>query len=384
MSGLPRLVIFDASIAVTGALVAAQRQAEALRGVAETILVLPRQAAIPPQSLAPFSAVQFVSYAAPRRDLLSAIRYPPGLLLTAFQLSRILRKHGSKHLQVNDFYLVQGLLTRLFAYRGQIATWVRIDPRRFGAAGRIWLRLAHQYSDRLIAVSRFIRGSLPDEGSAALVYDPAPDLPQAGGLSPPTRILCIANFIPDKGQEEAVRAFAGIANRFPQAELHLVGGDMGLERNRAYRAGLVALARQGDGADRIHFHPFAADTAAVLASGSIALMLSRSESFSQVALEACAAGLPVVATRCGGPEEIIVDGETGFLVPVGDVAAVSEKLAWLLDHPQEARTMGEAARRSVRQRFSVEAFTRAVTVLFDFPAQTACAIDRNRDASRGS
>jgi glycosyltransferase involved in cell wall biosynthesis len=72
-------------------------------------------------------------------------------------------------------------------------------------------------------------------------------------------------------------------------------------------------------------------------------------------IEAMAAGLPVVAYNIRGCNDLVIDGETGFLVPFGDVHGLADKLAWLAQHPDERRHMGEAGRRRVEETFSLEA-----------------------------
>jgi glycosyltransferase involved in cell wall biosynthesis len=70
------------------------------------------------------------------------------------------------------------------------------------------------------------------------------------------------------------------------------------------------------------------------------------------ALEAMASGTPVVASRLGGLPEIVIDGETGWLVPPGDTDALQDRLAWTLAHRRQARQMGDNARQLAHERFS--------------------------------
>jgi len=76
------------------------------------------------------------------------------------------------------------------------------------------------------------------------------------------------------------------------------------------------------------------------------------EPFGLINLEAMACGTPVVASRVGGIPEVVVDGETGWLVPPGDAAALAEALRGALADPARARRMGEAGRRRVEAHFS--------------------------------
>ena len=75
-------------------------------------------------------------------------------------------------------------------------------------------------------------------------------------------------------------------------------------------------------------------------------------------LEAMACGTPAVCTNVGGMPEVMKDGVTGFVVPPNDPKCLRGKLLWLRDHPDEARAMGEAARRHVLERFTWSAVVR--------------------------
>lgn len=81
---------------------------------------------------------------------------------------------------------------------------------------------------------------------------------------------------------------------------------------------------------------------------------SAEEGFGMVVIEAMACGIPVVATRCGGPEGIIMDGEDGFLVPLDDVGAMSSRLIELLVRPGQNISMGRAARLSIERRYDAK------------------------------
>lgn len=76
------------------------------------------------------------------------------------------------------------------------------------------------------------------------------------------------------------------------------------------------------------------------------------ELLGQTLLEGMACGLPAVCTRVGGMPEVVRDGETGFVVPPNDPAAIAERLRWLADHPEDADRMGQRARQHVVDNFS--------------------------------
>lgn len=97
---------------------------------------------------------------------------------------------------------------------------------------------------------------------------------------------------------------------------------------------------------------FRSDLDELIANADLAVLPSFNEGLPNAVLEASAAGVPVVATRAGGTPEAIVDGETGWLVPVGDAAAVASAIRCLLDDSDKRKRIGEAGREFVRTEFS--------------------------------
>jgi glycosyltransferase involved in cell wall biosynthesis len=92
---------------------------------------------------------------------------------------------------------------------------------------------------------------------------------------------------------------------------------------------------------------------------------SYTEGLPNVALEASAAGVPVVATAVGGTPEVVDDGVTGFLVPPGDPATLVAKMQSLLDDESLRCRMGDAGRARMRTQFTFEAQSRQYQHLAD-------------------
>ena len=94
------------------------------------------------------------------------------------------------------------------------------------------------------------------------------------------------------------------------------------------------------------------DMASLYQAADFAVLPSRQEPFATVFLEAMACGLACIGSNDGGTPEIIVDSQTGFLVPPGDSRALAEKAAWLAGHPGQAQAMGRAGRERVERKFA--------------------------------
>lgn len=359
----PNLFIFTGANQLTGALVASFGQARSMADAAEVTVIVSSQSTIDPGNW-PGLAITRLPLAPADKSIATMLAYPFALIRSGWHLRRALREARCERLQINDFHFAEGAIVRLLGFRGRIVTWVRIDPQRFGMIGRIWLALARWSSDELVSASNFVAGRLPPAYRSTIIYNAVPavaDVKRNTGQ----QLLFIGNYIQGKGQEEAIRAFQRIASEFPEAELVFHGSDMRLAKNRQYRAQLDRLAAGGVASERIHLRDFSDDPDSLYAAAYAALNFSHSESFSLTCLEASAHGLPVIATRCGGPEEIIEDGVTGFLVAVGDVAAMAARMADLLANPAQAANLGNAGRILVHDRFSQANFHRQVMQIFE-------------------
>ena len=113
------------------------------------------------------------------------------------------------------------------------------------------------------------------------------------------------------------------------------------------------------------FAGFRSDVDRALAAFDAYALTSRSEGFPLSLLEAMAAGLPIVATRCGGPEQILDDGITGLLVENESAEAIAGSIARLRANTVERRRLGDAARAAVGERFTLQAQVRAYERVYE-------------------
>lgn len=306
-----------------------------------------------------FTQIHSVPFVPLSRRTADLIGYFPSLIRCSWMIRKLMRRNQASSLILNDFYLMHGVVLRLLGYRGKIITYVRAHPRRLvGRVAAPMLWLAGLTSTRVVVVSRHIQDVLPASMPTTLIYDSLPETksqcePRPIWHSSDTKtLLFVGNYIEGKGQNVALEAFAKVAAQDGTLYLHFYGSDMGLDKNRAYLDGLKHRAELLGLAHRVRFEGFHANTGELLRSAYAAINASISESFSLTVLEACAAGVPVIATRSGGPQEIIVDGQTGYLVPVGDADAIAQRITELAANPERAASIGSAAKAHVAQQFS--------------------------------
>ncbi len=193
---------------------------------------------------------------------------------------------------------------------------------------------------------------LPLAGKSRAVYNGiAPDEFEASSAPfahPKPYILGIGRIVPQKGFDVLLAAYARLVQARPNAPDLIIAGD-GPERERlgaqADALGLTGRAHLIGRADR-------AAAVALFRGCTIFVLPSRQEPQGIVNLEAMICGKPVVASRVGGVPEIVLDGETGLLVPGEDAPALARSLDALLADPARAQALGKAGRERAWSQFT--------------------------------
>jgi glycosyltransferase involved in cell wall biosynthesis len=155
-------------------------------------------------------------------------------------------------------------------------------------------------------------------------------------------VVTVGRLDEGKGHDRMVRAYAGVAARHPDWQLHIYGAGPA-------RPALQALVTELGLEEQVRLLGYARDVRAALAQASIFALTSHAEGFSMVLTEAMSVGVPPVAMDCPrGPREIIRDGANGRLVPDGDGPGFSDALMSLIEDPERRRTMGAQAHEDAR------------------------------------
>ena len=250
-----------------------------------------------------------------------------------------------------------GLPVKLVAYRGVIGNVSWLSPLS-------WLRFLNRRITRIICVAEKIREYLlglhflwfkldPEKvvtinkGHDLSWYTADPvDLSRFG--IPPDAIVvtCSSRLRPRKGLWELVRALGETDSR---KDIHLLF--LGHEGNESLREEVKKLEHP----ERVHFAGFRKDAPAIMAASDVcALPVLDGEGLSRAVIEAMAYGVPAIVTPVGGNTELIVHGECGLVVPVGDVPALARAMEKLYDDPVLRQGFGENARARIATHFRNE------------------------------
>lgn len=263
---------------------------------------------------------------------------------------------------------------------GTLRGKVVVHIRGYDVTEELNARSAHGYrrifreADLFIANSRHFRDVAVAAGCppqrlhvvpSGIELDAFPFRPPTPPASGPVRIVGVGRLVEKKGFVHAVRALARLRAAGRDVTLDLVG-DGPLQGALAAEAERLAVA------DRVRLHGrLAADgvaavlqTAHVFVAPSVTAADGNQDAATNTVKEAMATGVPVVATRHGGLPELVVDGETGVLVPEGDAEQLAAALARLIDAPATWAGLAAAARRRVEDEAANVVVTRQILDLY--------------------
>jgi glycosyltransferase involved in cell wall biosynthesis len=190
--------------------------------------------------------------------------------------------------------------------------------------------------------------------------DVARYVPVNGATSPDGRartVVCVSRLVYTKGVDVLLRAWPAVHAQVPDARLIIVGTGPLRDQLERY-AETVSIASV------VEFAGAQSDVSAYLYRGSVAVLPSRFEGMPNAVLEAMACGLPCVATRVSGSEDIIQPGVNGLLVEPEDYQGLARALLILLQNPTLAQEYGRAARVTVEQQYSLPQITDRYVALY--------------------
>lgn len=234
--------------------------------------------------------------------------------------------------------------------------------------------LLWRHADAMIAISHAVKTWLVDEryiplGKVTVIHygietegftQPSVHLRQSWGLNGRAVIGAVGSLRPVKGHDSLIKAMPLVSEQVPHASLLIAGHDLW-----GYGKTLQALIDEFRLNGQVRMVGFQSDVPSFLHALDVFAFPSRSEGFGQVAIEAMAAGKPVVASRIAPLTEIVVEGQTGLLVEPDDPVAFAHAITWLFIHPEEAQGMGRRGQERVQHHFLAERMVAETLSLYE-------------------
>ena len=171
-------------------------------------------------------------------------------------------------------------------------------------------------------------------------------------------IVAVGRVEETKGQRYLIEAMVQVRRAYPTARALIVGQDGGLLNELECQTRRLGLY------PHVTLTGFRADVPEILAEADIFVLPSLSEGFGLVLLEAMAAGLPLVASNVGGIKDIVIDGETGLLVPPADSGVLAAAILRLLGDRELARRLGLAGMERARTTFTIEQMVKKTEAVY--------------------
>ncbi len=303
-------------------------------------------------------------------------------LKALFELIRLLRIERP-HI-VHTHSSKAGVIGRLAAWLAGVPILVHtVHGFGFNPAQPFWVRLIYVWLERFLALRTttliFVSNANRNEAVARRIGNPEKQLliraavhledhlslvhtraaPEKIPISPDDRlVITVGPFKPQKNLLDFVRAAHRVTERCERVRFLVVGDGAGrneieAEIGRCNLTGKVLLAG------------WRSDVPSLMARADIFCMTSLWEGLPMALVEAMAAGLPCVVNAVDGCRDVVENGVTGFLIPPGHPENTADKLAYLLDHPVQAQSMGVQARLSVGADFDVHQMVHQHETLYE-------------------
>jgi glycosyltransferase involved in cell wall biosynthesis len=172
-------------------------------------------------------------------------------------------------------------------------------------------------------------------------------------------IANIARLSPQKGQNYLIQAAPFVIERFKSIKFFFIGeGEL--------ESKLKSQVKERGLEDFFLFTGYRTDIPRILSAIEVLVMPSLFEGLCFAVIEASAMGIPVIATATGGMRRSVIDGKTGLLISVGNPQVLANTIIWMLEHPAEAKQMGEEGKKYFKEQFTQERMVNETEQLYEY------------------
>jgi glycosyltransferase involved in cell wall biosynthesis len=302
-------------------------------------------------------------------NLTGIFRYFFGFIPSTLQIIRICRTHHISIVHTNTSVIFPGAIAAKILnipHIWHIREFFRLPP----IIRTIYAALIYALSTRIITISKEVATQFPWKKKVEVIYDGLDakkfDTKRTGyGLRQKNviHIGTVGRINAIKGHTDLVRAFAKVQETYPNSQLTIVGD---VYKNQVqYKRELKQLIRTLHLTKNVRLAGFQKNVTPFLASFDLFVMPSRSEGLGAAALEAMAAGLPVIASRVGGLKEIIKHRKTGLVCKPGDANDIARKILTALASTPLRAKLGKQGKQFITANFSLERMTESIEDVYD-------------------
>ena len=345
-----KILIIENSKDFTGAFKSIMMFSKALENEFEFVWCIPKNSLIKTQLEK--SGIQY--HEIPFQEISRSIMvllYPFILLRNSIKISQIAKKEDISIIHVNDIYNMCGAVLKLFQPKLLLIYHVRLLPTSYIGPFFYFFKIIIQIAaDKIVTVSSAIDAFFKKE--TVLIsdwYAVSKEEENKEKENDTFNILYVGAIMPGKGQLEALKVMKLMVPKYTDMKLTFIGRH---DSSDPFFHKLSSFIQNNHLSDVVSFQPHTLAIGQTYRNSDVVLNLSFSESFSMICVEAGAYGRPVISTKSGGPGDIIIDGETGFLVKIGDYSSMLKHLIALKENKALRRKIGMNAKAHVEKKFS--------------------------------
>lgn len=231
----------------------------------------------------------------------------------------------------------------------------RLDPAAMSTTRKVLKRLLLPFADWLVVQTQSIKEYFPEsiQKKTSIIYNPvndeslSPTLPSREGKL--NRIISVGRLYPQKNQAMMIRAFAKVADEFPDWQLVIYG-------EGPLRESLELIVESLEMKDRVFLPGRTEHVVEELRKSKIFCMSSDYEGMSNAMIEAICVGLPIVTTDVSGVKELVKDGVNGLIVPCGDLGELSLAISKLMKNGQLIENCSINS-YAIKEQFKIDSIT---------------------------
>lgn len=309
-----------------------------------------------------FSDYRYVRAPKLSRNLYKNFKFLYSFFPIFLDMVKVRRQHGRLIVHVNSLMFPQAYIAARFCGM-RVVTHVREIPNRYKfGIYHLYAVLARLCSNDIVVVCRYIQSHSLFLSKSKVFYNFSDFfIDKRGAGLEGKRILMVIGLSRNKGADLIPEIVNRICERIPSAEFNIVGL---IDDRSLYDEVLMALEKFGY-RDRVVFHGAQLGIERFYACTDILIHPSRFEAFPRVVVESMACSVPVLAFDVGGTSEAIVDGETGYIFPLGSTIELCDSAVNLLEDAQLLKQFSEASFDRYQKYFGRDVVASSIKELYE-------------------
>ena len=366
---ITKVLLIDNSVTVTGAFRSIRGFIHSLENYVHFYYAVPSGCWTNVKDI-PHGRLQRFSFLELRKSL-SVLWYLPHLILNTIKASVFIQRHSINIVHVNDLYNMMGIGIKVLHPKIKLIYHVRLLKSGYaGIPFPIWVWFIKKFANAIICVSGAVEKDIAIINKRVhKIYDGLPMRWMANAKQPAeenavVRFLYVGNYIPGKGQDLALRAIEIAAGKVTNIEFKFIGQHGQNHSSSKYFSELRRFVEDKMLNNIVELAGYSNNILSEMAACDAVLNFSQSESFSMVCLESLACKRGIIASKSGGPEEIIRNGLNGLLVDKNNIEEMAEAIVYLASSEDTRKMFSKNAHIDFETKFNLNVLSKKLLAVY--------------------